>query len=125
MSPMRSILVGFTRAFDFSGRSSRGEFWPFFIFVFALTVGAQMVDGVNTGSLTVALVGSGPVALAVDLVVVVPLVSAMVRRLHDTDQSGWMVALWLTCLGAIPVLHFLAAEGDTTANRWGAPPADR
>ncbi len=47
----------------------------------------------------------------------------MIRRLHDTDRSGWW---WL--IGIIPIIgwiiliFFLASPGTPGENRYGPPP---
>jgi len=47
-----------------------------------------------------------------------------IRRLHDTNRSGWWLLISLVpCLGAIVLIVFLATPGDHHPNNYGAPPA--
>lgn len=76
------------RYFELSGRSGRAEYWKFFVYVFI----AEMLAGfLDTGAdMDVPVVTS-----AVWVVTTVPQFTATVRRLHDTDRSGW-VMVWPT-----------------------------
>ena len=77
-----------------------------------------------------ALFGIIGLALAAfGLLTVIPGLAVMVRRLHDTDRSGWW--FWISLIpwiGAIILLVFLASEGTRGYNQYGppagAPPAD-
>ncbi|MFE8729916.1 DUF805 domain-containing protein, partial [Aeromonas hydrophila] len=79
----------------FNGRARRTEYWMFVLcnVVFMLLVG--MVDR---------LIGSDKEILSAiySLAVLLPSLAVAVRRLHDTDRSGW----WLL-IGLIPVIGTL------------------
>lgn len=101
---------------DFSGRSRRAEYWWFGL--------------INTfGALLVGLVFAALVAeLAVVFLVVwyfgtlVPSLAVTVRRLHDTNKSGWTLLLGVLPLVSIVLLIFLLVDGDRGPNRYGYPP---
>jgi uncharacterized membrane protein YhaH (DUF805 family) len=45
-----------------------------------------------------------------------------VRRLHDTDKSGWWVLIQLIpIVGWIIIIVFMASKGTAGDNRFGAP----
>ena len=48
--------------------------------------------------------------------------SATVRRLHDTNKSGWFVILFLIPLIVLIVLVFLILPGDKGKNKYGPNP---
>ena len=48
--------------------------------------------------------------------------SATVRRLHDTNKSGWFVILFLIPLIVLIVLVFLILPGDKGKNKYGLYP---
>lgn len=78
------ISKAFRRAFDFSGRSSRAEYWQFMALVTALSGAALVLD--------VAENGSGPTfTMTVLVVLLVPIYSVSFRRLHDRGMSGWWI----------------------------------
>jgi uncharacterized membrane protein YhaH (DUF805 family) len=84
----QSIRLGFKNYFRFSGRSTRAEFWWFFL------VSAPVVVILPTLS---------PFFLIANLALVIPFTSLATRRLHDIGKSGW----WLLLLYA-PYLFLFA-----------------
>jgi uncharacterized membrane protein YhaH (DUF805 family) len=48
-----------------------------------------------------------------------------VRRLHDSDKSGWWLLLNLTAIGGLVLLIFYLLDGTPGANRHGADPKGR
>ncbi len=46
-----------------------------------------------------------------------------VRRLHDTDRSGWFILLgFIPCIGFIVLLVFYIQEGTKSSNKYGSDP---
>ena len=46
-----------------------------------------------------------------------------IRRLHDTDKSGWFLLIsFVPLIGGIILLVFLAMQGTTGPNKYGAAP---
>ncbi len=90
---------------DFKGRASRPEYWWFFLFTFIIYV----------------LTAFFPiVSLIAVLALLVPSIAAAVRRLHDTDRSGWWYLIFLVPLvGAIVLIYFLCQRGTEGQNRFG------
>ena len=56
------------------------------------------------------------------LVLVVPQISAVVRRLHDTDRSGWWYWIALVPLVGIILLVWTCMRGTAGENRFGTDP---
>lgn len=105
----------------FEGRAQRKEYWFFILFNILISLGLGMIDAV-TGTLNphsgVGLLG-GLYALAV----LVPAIAVSVRRLHDTDRSGWWVLIALIpVIGPIVLLVFMALDGTPGDNRFGQNP---
>ncbi len=75
----------------FSGRARRKEYWLFVLFnaIFAilLTVVDAMVGTYDPAT------QSGVISSLYSLAVFLPSLAVTVRRLHDTDRSGWWVLL--------------------------------
>jgi uncharacterized membrane protein YhaH (DUF805 family) len=96
---------------DFDGRARRKEYWMFFlintIISFALMFVVAMAGGAKAGSVVVNLYS---------LAVLLPSVAVGVRRMHDTDHSGWWILL------PIVNLIFACTEGTRGPNRFGADP---
>ena len=102
------------RAFSFRGRTSRSEYGKVYV---GLLVAAFVAKGVSLTPLgDTVLKVAGPCLL-------VPLVGASVRRLHDSNRSGHtMWLLLIPFVGAIMLLVRLFEPGNEGVNRYGAPP---
>jgi uncharacterized membrane protein YhaH (DUF805 family) len=89
----------------FSGRARRSEYWFFVLFGFLCNIGASIAEGVIR---TVAHVYV-PLGAVASLALFLPQLAANVRRLHDTDRSGWLLGgFYLYCVAAvIAVLPFV------------------
>lgn len=86
--------------FRYSGRASRSEFWwaalaQFLLFVAFVVFGAlgAAVES-NAGWAYTVFENLARVAVLAYLLSVVPLIALAVRRLHDSNNSGW----WLLCV---------------------------
>lgn len=57
------------------------------------------------------------------LILFVPTLSATVRRLHDTDHSGWWIFIRMVpCVGDLILLAILCGEGTRGRNPYGPDP---
>ena len=98
---------------QFTGRASRSEYWWFVLAATLAGVAAGFVDGMaGTYFFTgLALLGA-----------IVPSLAIQVRRLHDTNKSGWMLLLSLVpFVGAILIFVWCITPGDKAPNKYGPP----
>jgi uncharacterized membrane protein YhaH (DUF805 family) len=96
---------------NFSGRASRSAFWWFWLAGFIADVVLQAIVR-SAGSLTLSYL--------VSLAVFVVTLSVAVRRLHDSDKSGWLVLLAIIpVLGWIALLVLYCLPGTPGPNRHG------
>ena len=106
--------------FDFNGRARRKEYWMFLLFNVIVSFVLGIVDGIlgmKTGS------GFGVLGGLYTLAVLLPSLGVTVRRLHDTDRSGWWVLIgFVPIIGFIVLLVFMAMEGTRGDNNYGADP---
>lgn len=107
---------------DFTGRARRKEYWMFVLLTFGLYIGAAILDSVAGMSGTVG--GAyGPIMVAVALGLLIPSIAVAIRRLHDTDRSGWWLLIALVpIIGSIVLLVFMILEGTRGSNRFGPDP---
>jgi len=105
----------------FSGRASRSEFWYFQLFAVITAIVAGILDGAVFSS-SEQVLGNGPLAWIVTVVVIVPSIAVGSRRLHDVDKTGWLQLIELTVIGLIPLLVWWATRGTRGENRYGADP---
>jgi uncharacterized membrane protein YhaH (DUF805 family) len=99
---------------DFSGRARRAEYWWYTLFVFIVYLAVAIVD---------AAVGANSIlALVVALGLFVPGLAVSVRRLHDTNRSGWFILIALIPFGSIVLLVFECQDSDRGPNLYGNSP---
>ncbi len=102
----------------FEGRAGRPEFWYFVLGNIVVTIVLRIVDGFF-GAHQMGILGA-----IYSIGVLVPGIAVAVRRLHDTDRSGWWLLLsFVPLIGTIVLIVFLAARGAPGTNRFGMPPA--
>lgn len=89
----------------FSGRASRSEFW---YFVLAATLTNVSVAIVAPLAVPEDLELAALISLVVSLVLIMPVIAASVRRLHDTGRSGWWYLLSVIPIANIALLVLLA-----------------
>ncbi len=118
------MLMPLRRYAEFSGRSRRKEYWMFTLLMLIAGIVAGTIEGilgVNT------MVGGiyGPLTTLLILGTIVPGISVGVRRLHDTDRSGWWLLIAvIPLIGGLILLFFFVSDGTRGANRFGPDPKD-
>ena len=107
----------------FSGRSSRKEYWYFVLFNVLISI-VLMVADVMIGTFD-SETGFGLLNGIYTLAILIPSLAVSVRRLHDTDRSGWLCLLLLIPLvGAIILIFFFAEDSQPGENQYGSNPKD-
>ncbi len=71
---------GFIRYADFSGLSTRSQYWYFVLSTSIASLIAQISFGDFGGNL-------------VALVTLIPTIAVAVRRMHDVGKSGWFILI--------------------------------
>jgi uncharacterized membrane protein YhaH (DUF805 family) len=108
---MEWMVLPLKRYADFSGRSTRREFWMWVLFLIIATIALSILDGVlglggrnsytatnlngpgNIGYSYNAATRGGWLTMLFGLTVLVPNFAVGVRRLHDIDRSGWWILM--------------------------------
>ena len=106
----------------FSGRAPRSEYWWFALFVFLGSFVFSLIDAAlfGTGTAEVDASPAQPLTGLFQLAVLIPILAAGWRRMHDTGRPGWYVLLpMLAALGGLFFL-FLGIGGFGLAERAGA-----
>ncbi len=86
-----AIVTGLRKYADFTGKATRPEFWWFILFTTIVTAVLTAFNGFSTGS----PVAVGTTLASVwSLVVLVPTLAVLVRRLRDVDRD-WREVFWL------------------------------
>lgn len=102
----------------FEGRARRSEYWWFFLFNIIMQLVTGMIDALLFGE-----DGFGLVNGLYTLAVLLPGIAVGVRRLHDTDRSGWWLLIsFIPVVGFIVLIIWFTRPGTRGANRFGPDP---
>jgi uncharacterized membrane protein YhaH (DUF805 family) len=109
-----AIRQQFENVMNFNGRASLSAYWWYALALFAVNIVLEIFS---------VAVGSAALSLLIGLVAIVVGLSGLsvaVRRMHDTDKSGWMLLLGLIpFIGWIIVIIFLVLPSTPGPNRFG------
>ena len=106
---LEALKLGFTKGLRFYGRSSRSEFWKFFLLTWIMVAASVLLTRIP-------VVGSLMQALLI-IALLCCQYSAIIRRLHDLDRSGKIIAVpYVIAIGyfvALIPVHALYPEAAT------------
>ena len=93
---------------NFEGRARRKEFWGFYLF--------YMIFYLGLGAITTSSESLMWIPLIFVLASLIPYLGVAVRRMHDTNHSGWFIL--------IPIynLILMLTNGDKGPNKYGVDP---
>jgi uncharacterized membrane protein YhaH (DUF805 family) len=102
----------------FDGRAARPEFWWCvlinLIIAAVINLVFSAIGGRNTGQV---------VSDLYSLAVLLPSLGVGIRRLHDTNRTGWWYLLvFIPVIGWIVLIVFLAMASDPGSNNYGPNP---
>jgi uncharacterized membrane protein YhaH (DUF805 family) len=97
----------------FTGRAHRTEYWMFVLFNLIISIGLALVEVML---MQVTNTNQSILSNIYSLAVLIPSVAVGIRRMHDTDRSGWWVIV------PIANIVFAATEGTRGDNRFGPDP---
>ena len=103
---MNYVASAFIKYADFNGRARRSECWYFFLFFFVGSIVLKAIDGLIEMQ----------IFAPVFSLLLVPLITLGVRRMHDVGKSGWFLL--------IPIYNLILAvtEGEKGTNNYGSDP---
>jgi len=99
---------------NFNGRARRKEYWMFFL--------ANLLIGVVFGILGQIASLFSYISGLISLALLIPGIAVAVRRLHDTNKSGWFLLLALIPFVNLYLIYLLVIEGDKGPNQYGPDP---
>ena len=115
MTFIESVSTCLKKYFVFEGRASRSEYWWFQLIV--------------SPSYFISIILENEIGyffLGITLFTLIPAISAGVRRLHDTNRSGFFLLIsFIPFVGGLVLLFFLIPEGTKGKNRFGPDPLKR
>ncbi len=105
----------------FSGRARRKEYWFYQLFN-CLFAGALLVVDAMTGTMR-GKAGLGLLSGLFVLATLLPSLGMWIRRLHDTNRSGWWILIgFIPLVGPIIMLVFTLQDSEPSANQYGPNP---
>jgi len=114
---MKWYLEALKKYAVFGGRARRREYWIFewgnTLILFALVVISRVAVPKHVGVLPSLFI----------VAMIVPSFAGLVRRLHDTNRSGWwLLAAFVPVIGQLMILSFIVTDGQHGKNRYGPSP---
>lgn len=106
----------------FEGRASRSEYWYFTLFNVIIIILLSVVENALGLIVLASDGGLGVLSMIYALAVLVPSLAVGVRRLHDTDRSGWWMLLALVPIISLVLIVFFIFKGTEGDNQYGASP---
>ena len=101
-NPIQAIYRFFAKALDFTGFASRSEFW----WMAAVWFAASFLPFTATGRLA-------GVLWVLELILLIPLVTLTMRRLHDAGHAKeWILVVFIPFAGILWLLYLLACPTD-------------
>lgn len=139
----QAVRFGFRGYVVWNGRSTRAEYWWWFLFQSLVSLAFALLSFVlviplavssDSSSSSAAVVGLGMfmvqgLSMLVSLALLLPSLSLMVRRLHDVGRSAWwlLAALVLSAVAFIAltvgVLSVAIAASESLVGQPDVPPA--
>src|SRR6516162_9823542 len=112
-----AIRDGFANYVNFSGRAGLGEFWYWVLFIILAGIVTAILDAIWFRDFFY------PVSDLFTLATLLPGLAISVRRLHDTDRSGWWLLLsFIPLIGTIVLIVWWVQQGTPGPNRFGPNP---
>ncbi len=134
---MSKMFLPLRRYADFQGRSDRSEYWLFVLLQAGVSLVVVLLITVFIG---VTRFGESPARDSIGFVAIpiaqlgllvfilytfIPSLAVTVRRLHDTNRSGWWILIRLVpILGELVFIVFLLLKGTAGPNRFGTVAAE-
>ena len=116
----QAVKACLTKYANFQGRARRSEYW-YFVLAYCLLLLVVAVIAFILGGGRIILPVMGLVFLGIFL----PSLAAQVRRLHDTNASGWWILLaFIPYVGGVIMLVWFCLPGTKGENRFGPDPLD-
>lgn len=105
-------LVVLERYAKFDGRARRAEYWWFVLANFIVAVVLAILSGISDLFLLL--------YFAYAIAMFIPTIAVAIRRLHDTDRSGWWLLItFVPLVGGIILIVLLALDSTRGTNQYG------
>ena len=120
MNIKESFISVFTNWSNFSGRACRSEYWYFYLSVILIAFIFGFVEtyiGIFNEE-----IGYGPLTALFQIIIIIPSISVISRRLQDRGISGWWQLSYFTIIGIFVIIILLMLPAKEDENKWGRNP---
>ena len=108
---------------NFDGRARRKEYWMFVLINLMFSLVAAFLDRIF--GIAWADVGYGPLNFIYGLILFIPSLAVLIRRLHDIGKSGWMLLIaFIPLIGVFWLLFLLVTDSSPGENQYGNNPKE-
>lgn len=110
-----AVALCFHKYAVFHGRARRPEYWWWFLFQVLVSIVASILDHAlfTTGVFSV-------FSALTTLILFLPTLAVVVRRLHDIDRPGWWILIWVIPIGGMIFFVIMTCtRGTDGPNRFG------
>lgn len=122
---MEMMIAPLKKYADFQGRARRAEYWMFVLFQILVYIAVAILGLILSGGNSDSATATGLMAL-VTLGLLLPSIAVTVRRLHDTNRTGWWILIsFLPLIGGIWLFVLTVLDGTPATNRFGPDPKGR
>ena len=112
-------ILALRRTFDFKGRSRRREYWYFMLTFWVLSVILEIIElNVPPPQKEVLII----IEAIVGYPLLIPLISLLIRRLHDIGKSGWWGLIFLIPIVNIIMTFVWLIRDSDDDNQYGPNP---
>jgi uncharacterized membrane protein YhaH (DUF805 family) len=115
-----SFISVFTNWSNFSGRACRSEYWYFYLSVILIAFLLGLVEGFI--GIYNEEIGYGPLSALFQIIIIIPSISVISRRLQDRGISGWWQLSYFTIIGIFVIIILLMLPAKEDENKWGRNP---
>ncbi|PTX54922.1 uncharacterized membrane protein YhaH (DUF805 family) [Litoreibacter ponti] len=123
MRPFAALKSCLLKSFRWRGRAPRSEFW-WFLLVYSAGFWVALIETLMRPDEVVTEDDVGPMLIYM-MVLFLPMLAVMARRLHDKGLTAWLMFLLLLPFGQVALLILAALPGDRGPNAHGPDPLGR
>jgi uncharacterized membrane protein YhaH (DUF805 family) len=114
MTFVDAVRICFAKYVDPKGRAGRAEYWWFVLFDLIVSFIVGIID---------VIIGSPILGYLVSLAFLLPAIMVSIRRLHDTNRTGWWLLIGLIpVIGWIILIVYYVQQGTPGPNQYGNAP---
>lgn len=129
MKFVTAIKLGLENLNNINGRSSRGEYWYFIIFLFIMMLALLFVISflsikflpifIQNQEILKYLTGFSGILLFLSYSAFYCI--ATIRRLHDVNKSAWNIIWFFIPICSLLIIYYCLLSGDKHVNKYGPP----